>query len=105
MAALEDDVPLVNEEWRLDGGRCAETPVARCCACPGEGRGTARGTPAMRRVAVRLMERLGVLLAGARGLGHDAVRGGKNCKGSGQSLTNCTRAQLKWNQPAGFSLA
>jgi hypothetical protein len=41
----------------------------------------------------------------ARGLGHDAVRGGKNCKGSGQSLTNRTRAQLKWNQPAGFSLA
>jgi hypothetical protein len=41
----------------------------------------------------------------ARGLGHDAVRGDKNCKGSGQSLTNRNRAQLKWNQPAGFSLA
>ena len=41
----------------------------------------------------------------ARGLGHDAVRGSKNCNGSGQSLTNRKRAQLKWNQPAGFSLA
>ena len=96
--------------------RPIEALMATACWPVGAGEGHDPGTDtvlgASRRdhtsgapMWVRLMEGLGVLLAGARGLGHDAVRGGKNCKGSGQSLTNRTRAQLKWNQPAGFSLA